>query len=380
MLALIKMQRNILIGFLSIAAVLLVSGWVWYRFVETPAAPVSSYSIGEETPGTVLRKDNKDYALAKNYQAGGNYDLALQFYQKALPEAQDDFQRTQILFNIAYANELLKNYKDAIAQFKAIAADPKNYAIARAAAVQNVGLMYYTYSGSTTLQTIFTETFKDSPYDSFAKDNSVNLAYTKLFEYAASIYPLAASELRIAYGYSDELLNVLHGATTTPQGKEYLAIITQSLQAADRDLLRMQNVPEEKTLIPEILVREGKTFDRLATLGVVDSQRAEPYFERGVQYASSLGVKPGSYHVLNYAGFLADRYGATRSADIKKLLVPFRAGNEANIYSAVIDFYKNTRANPASDRSKKFLIKLGKIDVDFQKYLISLGWTSADFK
>jgi len=372
------MRKDILIWFLSVAALFLISGLVWYHYYRTPGAPVLLYSVGK-TPAVVLADQNQEYALAKNYQKSGDYTSALQSYQKALTGTQDESQKAQILFNIAYTIELLGNYKDAIAQFKAIAADTSYYAIARAASVQDIGLMYYTYSGSATLQTIASETFKDSPYNSFTEGNSLNVAYIKLFEYAASIYPLANSEVRIAYGYANELLDTLKSATTTPQGKEYVSIIIQSLQATDRDLMRMKNVPEERALIPEILVREGKTFDRLATLGVVGSQQAEPYFKRGVEYAASLGTKPGSFHALNYALFLADRYGSARSADIKNLLTPFRVGNDAAIYSIVTAFYKNIRSASSSDKNRKLIIILGQMDPDFKTYLISLGWKQTDF-
>jgi tetratricopeptide (TPR) repeat protein len=374
------MRKDILIWSVSAVTLLLVLGGAWYYYARTLGGAVTQLATPvSNTPAVLLEKQNQEYALAKSYQKSGDYASALQSYQKALTESQDALQRTQIAFNIAYANELLGKYAEAIAQFKAIAADTSNYAIARAASVQAIGLMYYTYSGSATLQTIASETFKDPPYDSFQDGNSLNMAYTKLFEYAASIYPLAGSEVRIAYGYTNELLDTLKSATTTPQGKEYLALITQSLQATDRDLMRMRDVPEERTLIPEILVREGKTLDRLATLGVVDPQQAEPYFKRGMQYAASLDLKPGSFYALNYALFLADRYGSARSADIKNLLVPFRVGNEAAIYSIVVDFYKNIRLAPSSDKNRKLIILLGQIDPDFKVYLISLGWEQTDF-
>ncbi|MCR4276066.1 MAG: tetratricopeptide repeat protein [Candidatus Parcubacteria bacterium] len=374
------MQKDILIWSVSAIALLLASGGAWYYYARTPGGAVTQYPVSN-TPAVILEKQNQEYALAKNYQKSGDYSSALKSYQKALTESQDAFQKTQIAFNIAYTNELLGKYTEAIAQFKAITADTSNYAIARAASIQDIGLMYYTYSGSTTLQTIVSETFKDPPYDSFKKadDLNLNMAYIKLFEYAASIYPLANSEVRIAYGYVNELLDTFKGATTTPQGKEYLSIITQSLQATGRDLVRMKDVPEERTLIPEILVREGKTFDRLATLGVVDPQQAEPYFQSGMQYAGTLGAKPGNFHALNYAFFLVDRYGNERAVDIKSLLTPFRVGNEAEIYSIVIDFYKNTRINPVSDKNRKTLVKLGQMDQDFELYLISLGWKQTDF-
>lgn len=322
---------------------------------------------------------NQNYALAKTYESESKYDLALQYYKKALEEVQDHFQAAQIQYNIAYMTAKMGKYADAISQFKAIAADTTNYPILRAYSVQKIGLMYYEYYGGTARQTISAETFKDSPYDSFQKGTSLNVAYTKLFEYAASIYPLATSEARVAYGYSNELLGTLHSATTSPQGREYLSLIAKSLTAADSDVLRMKNIPTEVGLIADILAQEGITIGNLVTLGAADPQQAEALFKRSMQYAATIGIKPGSFTAFHYAAFLAFQFGEARSADIKSLLTPFKVGNDTQIVSGVVDFYKTARTNSTLTVQKSRLVTMGRIDSDFKKYLISLGWKASDF-
>lgn len=373
------MNRNIFIWFLVVLALLVIAGGTWwYLSMRVPVAPTST-SSRDNSPAAVLTNQNQDYLLAKNYQKQGKYDLALQYYQKALVGTQDPLQRAQLLYNVAYATELSGKYADAIAQYKAIAADTSNFPIARAASIQEIGLMYFMYYTNDAQQTILAETFKDPPYDSFKKTGGLNFAYTKLFEYAASIYPLAGSEVRIAYGSANELTDTLHGATTTSQGKAYLALIERSLRATDADLQRMSNVSAERNLIPEILVREGTTLDNLVSLGAADLQQVEPYFQKGAQYAASIGNRPGSFIELNYALFLTERYGDARSTDIINLLAPFKAGNEAKIYSTVIDFLKTVRTNSSLTKRKALLVKASQIDPNFKQYLISLGWKATDF-
>ena len=201
-----------------------------------------------------------------------------------------------------------------------------------------------------------------------------------MFEYAASIYPLAYSEVRIANGYSIGLVNALKSATTSPQGKEYLSLITKSIQAADADIKRMEeNVSGKNVFVPPILMLEGTVFNRLYSLGAADAGRAEPYFQKAVQYAADVGLKSGSFYQFNYAAFLVTRYGNARLADIKKLLMPFRAGNEAEIYPGVIEFFKLARTNLDLEVRKATIVTLTKIDSDFKTYLISLGWKVSDF-
>jgi len=324
-------------------------------------------------------KQNPEYAAAEKFRKEGKHDLALASYQKALDAAEDDFQRAQIALDIARAMEQLGRYEEAVIRFKAITADTSNYAITRATALSSVGLMYYTYSGAP-LQAIVTETFKDSPYSSFRNDGtSLGMAYIKLFEHAASIYPLALSEVFIAYGYSNELLG-MQNATSTPQGKEYIARVIQGLRAADADLARMGSAVEERPLIPEALARAGSTVDALVTLGVVSNpEQAGAYFRDSVQYAALLGDKPGNSYALRYASSLANRYGDARAEDIRSLLAPFRSGNERNIHAVTTDYLRFVRAEGASSAKVGQLTALGKIDSGFKSYLLSLGWRPTDF-
>ncbi len=356
----------------------LITGAVWYVILSMPSQIYSA----SQTPASVLMKYNSDYAVAEGLRKEGKHGLALKSYQKSLDVAEDDFQRAQIALDIARETEQLGRYEEAIIQFKAIAADSSSYAVIRAAALTSVGLMYHTYSGSgsITLQKIITETFKDSPYSSFRNNGaSLNMAYIKLFEHAASIYPFALSEALIAHGYSDELLGI-QAATSTPQGKEYIARVVQGLEAAGADLVRMRSAGEERFLVPEVLVRAGSTVDNLATLGVISGpEQAEPYFGDGVQYATALGDKPGNSYALRYASFLANRYGDTRAQDIRNLLASFRLGNERSIHATSVDYLRSVRTEEVPSARIQQLVALGKIDSSFKGYLLSLGWQESDF-
>lgn len=353
----------------------LIAGGVWYAVFSAPSEIYSA----TQTPASVLMKQNPDYAMAEKLRKEGKHDLALASYQEALDAADDDFQRAQIALDIARATEQLGRYEEAVTRFKAITADASNYAITRATALTSVGLMYYTYSGAP-LQAIVTETFKDSPYSSFRNDGtSLSMAYIKLFEHAASIYPLALGEALIAHGYSNELLR-MPNATSTPQGREYIAQVVRGLAAAAADSARMRSAVEERPLIPEALVRAGSAVDNLATLGVISGpEQAESYFRDGVQYAAILGDKPGNSYALRYASFLAKRYGDARAGDIRSLLASFRSGNERDMYATTADYLRSVRAEGASSARVESLIALGKIDSGFKGYLISLGWRASDF-
>lgn len=370
------MNKTILIYILGALALITIVIGGWYLYFKTPAPIV--YSV-KNTPTAVLITQNEDYATAIAYEKSSKYDLALLSYQKALSVATDQTQAAQIRVKIAFMTERLGNYKDAIAEFKKIAADPSNYAIARAISVQEIGAMYNVYTDVNNRQIILAETFKDSPYDSFKRDTNLNMMYTKLFEYAASLYPLGYSEAFVAYGYAAEIGTALHEATTTPQGMAYISLIRQSVQAADVDIQRMKSIPGEAVLVPTALIRQGITQALLVAVGAADPQQAELYFKSGVAYDTVLGNKPGNLNTYVYAGFLAHQYGNKRSEDIKTLLRPFRIGNDAQVYPNVVDFYKIVRTDATLTRDKQRLVQLGRIDPDFKAYLIALGWKASDF-
>lgn len=370
------MNKTTAIWILGILALLVITVGIWFFYFKVPAR--MTYSTNN-TPTAVLATRNQDYATAIAYEKEGKYDQALSSYQNALIAAQDQIQTTQIRLKIALMTEKTGNYKDAIVLFKAIAGDATNYAIARAYAVQEIGLMNVYISDTETKKIVSTETFKDAPYDSFKKDVDLNMAYTKLFEYASSFYPLGYSEARVAFGYAGELLSTLKGATTTPKGIAYISIINTSLQAATADLQRMKAIPGEAVLVPETLVRQGNTVNRLSSVRVLDPKMAESYFKAGVAYDVTLGNKPGSFNAFNYATYLVTQFGTTRSGDIKTLLLPFRVGNEAQIYSNIETFLRSARTDTTLVKNKKQILSMGRMDPGFKTYLISLGWKVSDF-
>lgn len=370
------MNKKNFIWLLGIFAAIVISVGIWQFYLNSPKKILYSAS---NTPTSILETQSKNYAEAISYEKERQYDLALLAYQRALPEAQDKVQTTQVRLKIAVMNEWIGNYIEAIAQLKTIAADTTNYAVARAYAVQEIGFMN-VYTEGNTHQIVYTETFKDLPYSSFKEDMNLNVTYTRLFEYAASLYPLGYSESYVAYGYSGEILNTLQRSTTTPQGEKYILLVKQALQAADIDIKRMKVVPGETGFVPVALTWQGVALSRLASVGVVKPEQAEPYFKEAIKYSTVVGDRPGSFNTFNYAAFLAYHYGNKRSEDIKKLLLPFRINNETQIYQNIINFYRNVRTDKSLLGDKRQVIFMGRIDSDFRNYLISLGWKESDFQ
>jgi len=326
----------------------------------------------------VLRQTNQDFSDGTSYVKQGKYADALESYTKALANAKDSSQEGQIRFAIGRMYEQLGRYSDAIAAFKAIAAEERYYALIRAYAVQELGAMYHLYYAD--LATITAETFKDEPYASFKKNADYDTAYRKLFEYATSIYPLAYSESFVAYGYTKALVSI-KGATTTSQGQQYVASIATALQRADADFPRLAKNHDEQLYAPSVLSREAIVTGYLVRVGVpgYTNGAAESLYNRALQYSATIGLKPGNFVVYHYALLLARAYGKERATDLHTLLAVFSEKNGEKIAPEVPVFFKAVLTDPSQVSEKANVKLLGKLDPDFKAYLLSLGWHASDF-
>jgi tetratricopeptide (TPR) repeat protein len=333
---------------------------------------------GNNTPTVVLYKENPDYVTAIQYQKAGKNADALQYYQKALSSAHDKVQTAQIQYNIGIIDELMGNYTEAIREFKKVADDPTNYPILRAYAVQEMGVMYVGYVKSR--DEIVAETFKDAPYSTFKDSSDLDLTYRKLFEYAASIYPLGISEGRVAYFYAKDVTQRLR-ATTTPEAISEIAIINQSVAKANADLARTGGTdPDQKSLdtVP-IYLLEARALGELVSVGIGPPNVAEDLFQKAIHHADLIGAyRQYRFERYQYAKFLATEYGATRKDDIKNLLSVYLL-DPTTVYRPMVDFFTLARTSQTLTSDRESIIRLGNIDPDFKAYLISLGWHESDF-
>ena len=330
---------------------------------------------GTATALSQTSKTSPDFAEAQKQLAQKNYDAARQSYEKSLNAAQDQTQKNLSNYYIAFTDEQSGDYAHAIQLYKQIAATPSG--LGRAEAVQEIGQMYYSYPSARTA--IVAETFKDAPYSSFKEGGDIALAYRKLFEYAASFYPLGISEGRIAYWYASDVATHLK-ATTTPQAVSEIAIVQQSIAKADANIQwNVQFNSVEKAFNPSIYVLEARSLAQLASVGIGSSADVESVFKKAVDGADASGAY--GFERYRYAEYLANTFGTKRKADVADLLSVFvGGGGKLKITQGMQNLFRSARTEQVFSSAKATLIKLAQIDSAFKTYLISLGWHEADFK
>jgi len=227
------------------------------------------------------------------------------------------------------------------------------------------------------------EIFKDQPYTALYTASDVSQSYRNLFGYATSLYPLAYSELRIAFWYANQIVpassNGVAPVTLSPdQVSSYKNIIRQDIASADKDIARIQNDPNQNGIIPALIQREAVVAGKMQITGDDSFGDAETLFKEDLAlYASTTPPGSDGFTRYYYAAYLAHRYGKSRAADIENILAPLYTDAPYKGTPSAHEF-GTERNNILGDKPNLQL--LASIDPKFKTYLISLGWTATDFK
>ncbi|TSC63274.1 MAG: hypothetical protein Athens041674_270, partial [Parcubacteria group bacterium Athens0416_74] len=284
----------------------------------------------------------------------------------------------------------------AIRELKKIVADPSANEVFRSYAVMRMGSIFYVYGYGQYAGPIVEETFKGEPYASFRKDGDIYLAYRRLFEYSSSFYPVALSELRIADWYANDIRSKAASSTkaagpTYDELRPELEIVLKKLASAARDAKRVEKDPNEMGLLPDIYVRQGEIIAKLAFLARaagepvltqvgkqgITFEIAEKSYKQALFLRSTQGAEKGldGMERFMYASYL-QRYFPERESDIKEIIAPFY---KTNVYqTAPVSIFLRAQSN-ADTWMNKSLVGMAAIDPQFKGFLMSMGWTEADF-
>lgn len=356
------MKKNLYIlifVLLFCAAVGLV--WYWPGAREETIADVTNTTLY-----TTLTTSNVAFTEADAARMDGDFAQALPKYQLALQVSRDPIEKAQIRYFIAYATGRTQGYMAAIPLFKEIVADESSPPRIRAHTIQEMGSLFFSYGDPKITQ----EIFKDEPYASLIVTGDTSMTYRHLFEYASSFYPLALSELRIAYWYAS---NLSASATTA----SYAALVKQKVESADRDIARMQTDPLDKDLFPLALARRALVIGMLNSKGDMTFGDARAAY-RVADAAYKAGGWVNGFVPYNEAVFLARMYGAAEASEIQTILSPIYTQSSKPGYAPILTFLKNGRATSSGNTSDIRL--LASIDPKFKTFLLTLGWQDSDFK
>lgn len=368
-----KVAITILVVLGLIAAAFL---YYWYGLsVEFQNAPATYTSVADMNTQTAA--DNPAFAAAVQYENAGDWTSAITQLQIAQSSAKDEWQRVTIFFHLAQDEEYAGTYTSAVQQLQQIAADGTYPAVTRAYATEQLGVLY----ASVPAPEVSSAIFANPPYSSLYVSTSTNLTTRRLFQYATTIYPLPVSQYYIANTYLNAIFNLGLPGATSAAAKAQLSSLEQeaasSFEAADASLASVSgNPPTPNYVFTAQLIRAvdlGK-FQQVGTTTLGDADQA--FQSLLSSYASQNLTADGAVR-LQYAYFLANVYGTASSTSIQSVLAP--VVSDSTHRGALVGPSLAAQANLFSSQAHKNLVLLSSLDPQFKQFLVSLGWTSADF-
>ena len=327
----------------------------------------SQYEAAESSHDRLM-SDNAAYAQATRLRLAGTYADAAKAYRSALAGTTDVAERAEIKFWLAYSDAASGNYVAAIATYKELAAASTTLSrVTRAHAVQSLGHMFYRFGDPV----ITKEIFKDKPYSRFYDADRVPRSYRNLFDYAASLYPLALSEAFSADWYANQLIA---GTTTRP---EYKTIIREKLKLAEENMASVRNDPAQRYTFLNAFEKWAVVLGKMKRIGDDSFADPEAAFKELMGYYETYRLRGDGTARLQYAYYLAHMYGKDRAPDIHDILAPIIADPEGHGY-VVSGILQNDI--PDRVQARQSFALLASLDPAFMKLLQSYGWTETDLR
>jgi hypothetical protein len=321
-----------------------------------------------------LLKNNDAFKGALNIYNARDYSKSSAQLQKSIPSIQDPVELGVAQFYLAESFAASGEYEKSITSLKTIAASQKNSAVVRALAVQEMGRLYSVYGDPRIRQAIFA----DEPYKNIQDPKSTLISLRNIYEYAATIYPLAFSEYRVAGWYANDLLVAKTAASSQETNSQIEAdktAIASAIDAAKPNMTALQG-SAEKDGGANYTISLGAYASLAATMRLAGDTTFDP--DAAYQDALSANAKygiPDGFTRISYATYLASSNadGAKVKSVLDKL---FQADLESHGRGLTMSL-KISRQNPSLHAS---YVKIAKIDSRFKALLISLGWQATDFK
>lgn len=362
-----------IIGVVIILAAAFFGVWYYISLPRPLQDPFSTLSIKSEK----FAEANTLHFSAKTPEDQAKTEAA---YKAALLDADSSAEKSMVEFRIALTVEQQGRYVEAIQQLKMIAANTQYPAFTRAYAIQELGLMYYNYGSPE----ITKEVFSTPPYDAMQAESGA-VSYRHVFEYASSIYPLAASESFIAYLYANDMMKLFNASTVRPLTPEEQTSyesakleVERRLASAERDIARLDKMAQERYYRSYALLRVAIVRGQLARMKLGTDEAAEAAFQKTIAITDyESGDAESAFPRLHYAFFLSKRYGAERATEIHDLLSAIYTTMDKRAYSPIMKYFEGERKSVYG--AKADLAALAKIDPQFKVALINLGWIESDF-
>lgn len=348
--------------------IILGGGAWWYLQSKSSSSLTTAQDVFKNT-----YEQNTDFASGTQLMNANKYAESIPYFERALVSAQNDDEKTLAGFYLAAAYRGTGKYAAAINTLQNVANTWNQARGVQALAVEEMATIFANHIGTSTKNALFDETL----YKSFIA-SSTNATIRRVYLYAASLYPLPLSNYAIARTYANSIIGLKDSTAADKEATaaELMQRLKSAVAAGDAGTTAEIQRFTYPAYQSQALLERAVVLDKLQELGDTSLGDAGEAYQKAIDSYVSTGASDATAR-LKYASYLARVYGAQRSADIATLLAPLYQGARGD---QGFDYVFSRYGESEDGRRRANLVELGKIDPGFKTYLISLGWSEADFK
>lgn len=319
-----------------------------------------------------LVTENTSFVEAEQLVGAGRFAEAIPFYIQSLDATSDSEQRLQIQLLLARTLIAVQSYTEAVPLLKEIIASDADVRTVRARALAVTEIAKVYTQGN---KEVNRDIFRTEPFKSLWVKGDVDLTLRHLYEYAASVHPIAIAQLNIAQWYASRLPAAESMLEARDQDiSNYAETIHELIVSADQDIQYLQTQTMMTGDLREAMLARARVTVDLNRAGDFSHGDMDAWFKETISaYASDRAGGDGVARYY-YAIAIAQLYGEKRKTDIQIVLAPL--STPAYESSVVVNTLKFART---SSFYRQFPILLASFDPVFKAHLITLGWTEADF-
>ena len=373
------MRSKTLSLFIVVAVLALIIGGIYYleTYMIGPSASSANYSQ-TNSAYDVLKSSNTFYALGVSLASQGNLTAAKDAYEKALPTAADQYQAGVIQFGLAtirWASDPIGS----IPALEAVATNPNYTNSTRAYALQYIGQAYNNPPialSAAQVQQLVKVTFATSPFSAMLVNGDIALAYRQVYESADALYPLPLPEALSAQWYADQVLGSSQVSSSTLT--ENIAAINENFSVLDSAIQTESIDPNLNIFSAQALAVRADIVRRLSSKGLYTKADVAAAYKRAFDEYTTVAspALADGYARYNYAIALSYAYGASQADKVQSVMAPIYAN--PGYATGVLGIFLKSLIGSTSILHHNAVV-VANIDPKFKSYLMSLGWTSADF-
>ncbi len=360
-------RRPLKLAIALFGVALLVAGI--YGYYALQGADVAELPLDKRQADDISQLQTEGNVL---YQSGDVF-AARSKYEEALAQEDSVYEEARLRLLIAQTIRDEGEYVEAARQYKAIALDERYDAVARAYAVQALGVLG-DYGDLSARE----EIFREEPFLSLYNPANPSASYRRVFDYAITLAPLPISQLRVGMWYAREL--AIDKRKADPVFSEEIAeryrdrVERKLVRGRDADMLTTKEYPFDDAIDRRVDAAYAITVGWFALAGFRSIDEADAAYKSAVDGYNQEGIELSDITLrIRYANFLSL---AGRGADVKEVLAPL--SSDPRYTPELLKTYLEPQ-QAYNMGLKENALRIAQDDEAFRALLVTLGWTEADF-